>query len=186
MADTATTLARTAQFYDDYVIDSITIALYCRCAADVYTTLLHLDSYPGCARPILPSATPAEPLADILSILGSSSASRNHPSTPQPQPRATASDTSLSKAARSLGLTNSSHRQALQESTERASFQKHIYRRWASGDVYSPHDLTPAEQKKWKAYRKAPSSDAFDTLGLNPINEYKVFTADTTILAPWD
>jgi small subunit ribosomal protein S18 len=60
------------------------------------------------------------------------------------------------------------------EQERRENFQKQIYRRWQTGDIYSPHDLTGAEQKKWKFGRKKPQSDAFDVLGINPVSEYKV------------
>jgi small subunit ribosomal protein S18 len=53
-------------------------------------------------------------------------------------------------------------------------YTKHMYRRWKSGDVYAPHDLSAAEQNKWKRGRMTPQTDAFDVLGINPINEYKV------------
>ncbi|KAJ4398539.1 hypothetical protein N0V91_010111 [Didymella pomorum] len=62
------------------------------------------------------------------------------------------------------------------EQERRENFQKQIYRRWQTGDIYSPHDLTGAEQKKWKFGRKKPQSDAFDVLGINPVSEYKNFT----------
>ena len=62
------------------------------------------------------------------------------------------------------------------ESERREQFQRQIYRKWQPGDVYSPHDLTGAEQRKWKFGRKKPQQDAFDVLGINPLNEYKNFT----------
>jgi small subunit ribosomal protein S18 len=62
------------------------------------------------------------------------------------------------------------------ESERREQFQRQIYRKWQPGDVYSPHDLTGAEQRKWKMGRKKPQQDAFDVLGINPLNEYKNFT----------
>lgn len=54
------------------------------------------------------------------------------------------------------------------------NFTKQMFRKWNRGDVYSPHDLSGAEQKKWKKGRTTPQNDAFDVLGINPINEYKV------------
>lgn len=69
-----------------------------------------------------------------------------------------------------------SQSRALEETARRTSFQKQIHRKWAAGDVYAPHDLSGAEQKKWKTGRKTPQSDAFDRLGINPITEYKNFT----------
>jgi small subunit ribosomal protein S18 len=68
-------------------------------------------------------------------------------------------------------------RQLVQASQERQAFQRQLYRKWNTGDVYGPHDLSSVEQKKWKLARKTPASDAFDTLGINPIAEYKVGAA---------
>ena len=53
-----------------------------------------------------------------------------------------------------------------------------MYRRWHTGDVYAPHDLTSVEMIKWRK-RQKPDRDAFDVLGLNPLKEYKVSRADT-------
>lgn len=39
--------------------------------------------------------------------------------------------------------------------------------------MYAPHDLSAAEMQKWKR-RGRPESDAFDLLGMNPVEEYKV------------
>ncbi len=50
---------------------------------------------------------------------------------------------------------------------------KQISRRWKAGDVYTPHDLTPAEMKKWKM-RGRPEVDVFDVLDIDPLQEYKV------------
>jgi small subunit ribosomal protein S18 len=60
------------------------------------------------------------------------------------------------------------------ESARKQDYANQIYRKWNEGDVYAPHDLTGAEQKKWKLGRKTPQTDAFDVLGMNPITEYKV------------
>lgn len=46
-------------------------------------------------------------------------------------------------------------------------------REWKAGDVYAPHDLSPAEMKKWSK-RHSPNSDAFDALNMNPLDQYKV------------
>jgi hypothetical protein len=58
---------------------------------------------------------------------------------------------------------------------ESRSLEKFQTREWKAGDIYSPHDLSPAEMKKW-GKRKSPSRDAFDALNLNPMNLYKVRT----------
>lgn len=78
--------------------------------------------------------------------------------------------------ARDIGLDRPTQSREMIESERRAQFQRQIYRKWQPGDVYSPHDLTGTEQKKWKLGRKKPQSDAFDVLGINPVNEYKVGT----------
>lgn len=46
-------------------------------------------------------------------------------------------------------------------------------REWAPGDIYSPHDLSPSEMKKWSK-RWSPSNDAFDALNIKPLEHYKV------------
>jgi len=46
-------------------------------------------------------------------------------------------------------------------------------RRWKKGDVYAPHDLSPAEMRKWRQ-RSKPDRDVFDMLNINPLDEYKV------------
>ena len=60
------------------------------------------------------------------------------------------------------------------DSERRSQFQRQIFRRWQPGDVYGPSDLSGVEMKRWKYGRKKPQSDAFDVLGINPVNEYKV------------
>ncbi|KAL9088410.1 MAG: hypothetical protein Q9159_003110 [Coniocarpon cinnabarinum] len=65
-------------------------------------------------------------------------------------------------------------------------------RAWKEGDVYAPHDLSPAEQMKARSARLGLSSrfrmqtrarsrrlggaDAFDVLRLDPVKEYKNYT----------
>jgi small subunit ribosomal protein S18 len=51
--------------------------------------------------------------------------------------------------------------------------ERFAYRPFQPGDIYSPHDLSPAEQKKWKKVQ-APATDVFDALNLNPLDQYKV------------
>lgn len=50
---------------------------------------------------------------------------------------------------------------------------KQIARRWKTGDVYAPHDLSEVEMKKWKRKGK-PTVDVFDVLELDPLVEYRV------------
>jgi small subunit ribosomal protein S18 len=116
------------------------------------------------------SAPPAETLPDegLLSILGNSSAARR-PAASQPLGGSLAT-----RLAREAGLDRPTQSREMIESERRSQFQRQIYRKWQPGDVYSPSDLSGAEQKKWKQGRKKPQSDAFDQLGINPIQEYKV------------
>ncbi|GME39778.1 Ribosomal protein S18 [Neofusicoccum parvum] len=58
----------------------------------------------------------------------------------------------------------------------RAELENQAPRRWQYGEVYAPHDLTGVEAKKWRKMRRTPTLDAFDTLALNPLKEYKNFS----------
>jgi hypothetical protein len=51
--------------------------------------------------------------------------------------------------------------------------ERQQFRPWREGDVYAPHDLSHQEMKKWSKHR-APKSDVFDVLNMNPLDEYKV------------
>ncbi|KAF7513202.1 hypothetical protein GJ744_010598 [Endocarpon pusillum] len=55
------------------------------------------------------------------------------------------------------------------------AMEKNFTRDWRAGDVYAPHDLSAAEARKWKK-RKAPTTDAFDALSMNPLDCYKNFS----------
>lgn len=50
---------------------------------------------------------------------------------------------------------------------------RQLKRRWETGDIYAPHDLSPEELKKWKG-KTRNNYDVFDLLTMNPIDEYKV------------
>lgn len=63
---------------------------------------------------------------------------------------------------------------------ESKAMEKFQSREWKAGDIYAPHDLSPAEMKKWSK-RKAPSFDAFDALNLNPLDLHKVRILDLKI-----
>jgi small subunit ribosomal protein S18 len=80
----------------------------------------------------------------------------------------------VTRLAREAGLDRPNQTREMVESEKRSQYQRQIYRKWQPGDVYSPADLSGAEQKKWKFGRKRPQSDAFDILGINPVLEYKV------------
>jgi hypothetical protein len=118
--------------------------------------------------------TTSEPLAEtlpddaLLSILGSSTAARSPAASQRP------GGTLANRLAREAGLDRPTQSLEMVESERRSQYQRQIYRKWKAGDVYSPSDLTGAEQKRWKKGTKKPQSDAFDVLGINPVLEYKV------------
>ncbi|KAF4770920.1 hypothetical protein N7455_011896 [Penicillium solitum] len=58
---------------------------------------------------------------------------------------------------------------------ESRALERYQTRDFKAGDVYSPHDLSPAEMKKW-GKRQNPQTDAFDALNLNPMDLYKNFS----------
>ena len=60
---------------------------------------------------------------------------------------------------------------------ESRALERFQTRDWKAGDIYAPHDLSPAEMKKW-GKRKSPARDAFDALNLNPLSLYKVCSLD--------
>lgn len=73
--------------------------------------------------------------------------------------------------------------------SRRNAIESQMQRVWRDGDVYAPHDLSPAEQLKAKAARaparardmrpvntrKGGGKDVLDGLGINPLKEYKNF-----------
>lgn len=61
-----------------------------------------------------------------------------------------------------------------EQSEEVKAMERNFTRDWKVGDVYAPHDLSAAEARKWRA-KKAPTTDAFDVLSLNPLDLYKVW-----------
>ncbi|KAF1916135.1 ribosomal protein S18 [Ampelomyces quisqualis] len=107
----------------------------------------------------------------LLSILNSSPAARMPPTAPRPRPGSAAT-----RLAREAGFGRPTQTAEMLESEKRANFQRQVHRKWQPGDVYSPSDLSGAEQRKWKTARNKPQSDAFDILGINPLLEYKNFT----------
>ncbi|KAJ6007978.1 hypothetical protein N7540_011954 [Penicillium herquei] len=67
--------------------------------------------------------------------------------------------------------------------SESRALERFQTREWKAGDVYAPHDLSPAEMKKW-GKRKAPSRDAFDALNMNPLDLYKNFSVMSEYVSP--
>ncbi|KAF2269143.1 ribosomal protein S18 [Lojkania enalia] len=104
------------------------------------------------------------------------SANQRHPTNNAPKKSASSKLSAFKFAQKNLPKSQGSMAQEIAEHDKRRAYQNQIHRTYKAGDVYSPRDLTGVEQKKWKLGRKTAQSDAFDTLGINPINEYKNFT----------
>ena len=79
----------------------------------------------------------------------------------------------MQKRYRSMGAIHRPSQQDLERGEHHRAMEKSFTRDWNGGDVYAPHDLTGAEARKWKA-KKAPTTDVFDSLSLNPLDCYKV------------
>ncbi|KEZ40703.1 hypothetical protein SAPIO_CDS8641 [Scedosporium apiospermum] len=58
-------------------------------------------------------------------------------------------------------------------------------RHWREGDVFTPHDLSGNEMKKWR--RNAPKTvDVFDVTGVNPLDHYRVsFSSYAPVPKTW-
>lgn len=56
-------------------------------------------------------------------------------------------------------------------------YLKQMPRRWAAGDVYSPHDMSSVEMQKWRR-RSGRRGDVVDALGIRPLDMYKVRCAE--------
>ena len=109
-------------------------------------------------------------------------------------PSQTTKDSKLHKTSQAMGKRLSFERRSntadqrsrTMEQVDKANRAKDLdklqTRRWKQGDVYAPHDLTPAEMKKWKM-RKKSSVDAFDILAINPVDQWKVIVRCTEPLA---
>ncbi|KAL2196436.1 ribosomal protein S18 [Corynascus similis CBS 632.67] len=55
------------------------------------------------------------------------------------------------------------------------NYLRQMPRRWRTGDVYAPRDMSPAEMRKWRQGRR-PTKDIVDMLGFNPLDNYKNFS----------
>lgn len=62
---------------------------------------------------------------------------------------------------------------SLREQKISNDYLREMPRRWAPGDVYSPHDLSPVEMTKWRR-RAERKGDVIDALALRPLDMYKV------------
>jgi small subunit ribosomal protein S18 len=82
-------------------------------------------------------------------------------------------------------LSEAEQRQVMDQQAPRASIQdmrgrdvteaymRQLPRRWRTGEVYAPKDLSPVEAKKFRQ-GKSPNKDVVDLFGFNPLDNYKV------------
>ncbi|KPI45750.1 37S ribosomal protein rsm18, mitochondrial [Cyphellophora attinorum] len=63
-------------------------------------------------------------------------------------------------------------RPAVEADAKSRSLAYQLRRDWKVGDVYAPHDMSPAEMRKW-AKKKSPDKDVFDILAVDPLSLYK-------------
>ena len=104
----------------------------------------------------------------ILSLLGDRTSQRS---------RSSYQGSNTSRFANRGG--NSAHSNSLKSVEELAKHKqaldltKQIGRRWKTGDVYAPHDLSDIEMQKWKK-RGTPGQDVCDVLEIDPKLEYRV------------
>lgn len=74
---------------------------------------------------------------------------------------------------RADSLAMQSTQDALREQKLANDYLREMPRRWKTGDVYAPHDLSPVEMHKFRQ-RRARSTDIIDVLGIRPQDMYKV------------
>lgn len=70
-------------------------------------------------------------------------------------------------------------RQELEEklklNNQREDYLRQLSRRWETGDIYSPHDLSPSEMSKFRS-TSSRKRDLVDVLGLRPLDMYRNFS----------
>lgn len=74
----------------------------------------------------------------------------------------------------------------MQRTYSRQDLERQMIRRWKSGDVYAPHDLTGIEMAKWQKTRRKErqSFDVLHQLGIKPIEQYKVRSIQCGLQTP--
>lgn len=96
-------------------------------------------------------------------------------------PSASSANDAVRGLLRSTSQRSSRNRDvAMREAAERLRAQKEsddhlrfLPRRWHTGEVYAPHDMSPAEMRKWARVRPR-QRDLVDVLNVNPVDMYRV------------
>ncbi|KAK4156274.1 ribosomal protein S18 [Chaetomidium leptoderma] len=63
------------------------------------------------------------------------------------------------------------------------NYMRQMPRRWKTGDVYAPRDLSPREMRKWRQ-PKRPNRDIVDMLGFSPLDNYRNFSLISEFMTP--
>ncbi|KAL8930851.1 MAG: hypothetical protein Q9208_000392 [Pyrenodesmia sp. 3 TL-2023] len=152
------------------------------------TTQQHLAPEPQGKR-LHPAYTPSPSLTEPGSYSNPTFPTPNNPRPPPVESMQGLVYSSINRRA-----PTPARRSALEETTaayRAADLSAHLHRRFRPGDIYSPHDLSPVEQEKFRFKRTRPRdtpplpsakskrSDAFDVLNLHPLSEYANFNMMT-------
>ncbi|KAL8384165.1 hypothetical protein RB599_006490 [Gaeumannomyces hyphopodioides] len=73
---------------------------------------------------------------------------------------------------------------SLRKEDQSNSYIRQMPRRWTAGEVYSPHDLSPEEIKRYFRRELKPRFDVFDVLGFNPLDNYANFSVISEYITP--
>ncbi|KAI1649205.1 ribosomal protein S18 [Daldinia loculata] len=71
----------------------------------------------------------------------------------------------------------------LRQNNKVEEYMRQLPRRWRTGDVYAPHDLSSAEMTKWRR-TQARKKDLVDILGLRPLDMYRNFSVISEYMTP--
>ncbi|KAH7025984.1 uncharacterized protein B0I36DRAFT_293697 [Microdochium trichocladiopsis] len=89
--------------------------------------------------------------------------------------------------ASSRRRTREESRQDLEEklklNNQREDYLRQLSRKWATGDIYSPHDLSPSEMSKFRQ-TSSRKQDLVDVLGLRPLDMYRNFSFVAEAITP--
>ncbi|KAI0538158.1 ribosomal protein S18 [Xylaria digitata] len=71
----------------------------------------------------------------------------------------------------------------LRGKSRQEDYLRQLPRWWRTGDVYSPHDMSPSEMAKWRK-STARQKDLVDLLGLRPLDMYRNFSVISEFMTP--
>ncbi|KAI2467535.1 ribosomal protein S18 [Annulohypoxylon bovei var. microspora] len=71
----------------------------------------------------------------------------------------------------------------LRQKNQNDEYARQMTRRWKTGDVYAPHDISPAEMSKWRRNSNR-KKDLVDMLGLSPLDMYRNFSVISEFITP--